>query len=208
MERRISREAGERARAVIVREAGHLARMIDDLLDAARLQRGRFELERTPIDVVALVSECVDAIRPRTEDRRQELTFLSVESLLWIDGDASRLRQIVSNLLDNAVKYTPAGGKIDVQLSTDGDWIEIQVRDTGRGISSDNLVSIFDLFVQEPRADEAGGLGIGLSVVRTLMEAHGGTVNARSAGVGLGSTFTVRLPACVEPLRPISSING
>jgi two-component system CheB/CheR fusion protein len=208
MERLISREADERARAVIVRQAGHLARMIDDLLDAARVQRGTFELRRTPLDVVALVSECIDAIRPRTDDRRQELTFLSVDSFLWVDGDPSRLRQIVSNLLDNAVKYTPAGGKIDVQLSTDGSWIEIQVRDSGRGISPDNVASIFDLFVQEKVADEAGGLGIGLSVVRRLTEAHGGTVDARSAGVGLGSTFTVRLPACVEPLQPISSVNG
>jgi len=201
MERRISREAGERARAVIVRQTGHLARMIDDLLDAARVQRGKFELRRTPLDIVALVSECVDAVRPRTDDRRQQLTLLSVESCLWVDGDTARLRQIISNLLDNAIKYTPAGGKIDVHLSTDAGWIEIHVRDSGRGISPDNLASIFDLFVQEPAADDAGGLGIGLSVVRRLTEAHGGTVDARSAGVGLGSTFTVRLPACVEQHR-------
>jgi signal transduction histidine kinase len=207
MGRRISREAAERARAVIARQGGHLARMIDDLLDATRVQHGKFALRRTPLDVAALVSECVDAVRPRTAERRQQLTFLSPNSSFWVDGDAARLRQVVSNLLDNAVKFTPAGGKIEVHLSADAGWIEIQVRDSGRGIRADSLASIFDLFAQEPAAEEAGGLGIGLSVVRRLTEAHGGTVDAHSAGAGLGSTFTVRLPACVEPLQPRSSVN-
>lgn len=198
MERRVHQQIGERARAIAARQVDHLRRILDDLLDAARVQRGRFDLQRVPVDLVRLVSDCVEVIRVRAEERQQHVAYLASEPSLWVTGDPHRLRQIASNLLDNAIKYTPAAGTIEVAVCAHQRWIEIRVRDSGCGIAPEHLTHIFELFVHEPSSG-AGGLGIGLSVVKRLTEAHGGTVHARSHGLGLGSTFTVRLPVCNEP---------
>jgi signal transduction histidine kinase len=194
MERKVDASVGERARAIMSRQIDHLRRLADDLLDAVQMQRGVLTLNRVPIDAVELVSDCVDAVRARVVDRHQRLTFSSSVPL-WISGDPDRIRQIVSNLLDNAVKSTPTGGTIDVSTAADGEWIVVQVRDSGRGIASEQQPHIFGLFFQE-RSGSGRGLGIGLSVVKRLTEAHGGRFEVRSeGGVGLGSTFAVRLPA-------------
>jgi signal transduction histidine kinase len=193
LQRRVSGEVGDRARTIMSRQVDQLRRITDDLLDAVQMQRGTFTLNRVPLDVVALVSDCVDATRGRVEDRHQRLTFSSPGRPQLISADPSRICQIVSNLLDNAVKYTPTGGTIDVTVSNDGERVVLHVRDSGRGIAPEHLPHIFKAFAGA-RSGDGAGLGIGLSVVKRLTEAHGGTFEARSAGVGLGSTFTVRFP--------------
>jgi len=202
MERKVDASVGERARAIMSRQIDQLRRLADDLLDAVQMQRGALTLNRVPIDAVELVSDCVDAVRTRVVDRHQRLTFSSSVPL-WISGDPDRMRQIVSNLLDNAVKCTPTGGTIDVGTAADGEWVVLHVRDSGRAIVPEQLPHIFGLFFQE-RSGSGRGLGIGLSVVKRLTEAHGGRFEVRSEGVGLGSTFTLRLPAHAAPAQPIA----
>jgi CRP/FNR family cyclic AMP-dependent transcriptional regulator len=182
-----------RAREVIARQVGHLSRLTDDLLDVERAVFGKIVLNRQPLDISDVVRRAVDAF---TEDRRGDRHVdVRVESV-WVDADAGRLEQVVTNLMNNAVKYTPAGGWIEVALRADGDEAVLTVEDTGAGISPKLLPQIFDMFVQAPRTfDRAqGGLGIGLTLVRRLVEAHGGTVVASSEGEARGSKFTVRLP--------------
>ena len=203
MQQRVDSEVGERARVIMARQVDQLRRMTDDLLDAVQVQRGTFTLDRVRLDAVGLVSDCVDAVRGRVDERHQRLTFSSSAPALWISGDAARVRQIASNLIDNAIKYTPIGGAIEVSVTADGSWVVIDVRDSGRGIDRMHLPHIFGLFFQE-QSGAAGSLGIGLSVVKRLTEAHGGRFDARSEGVGLGSTFTVRLPADAVPTQPIA----
>lgn len=202
MERTVDASVGERARAIMSRQIDHLRRIADDLLDAVQMQRGALTLNRVPIDAVELVSDCVDAVRTRVVDRHQRLT-LSSSVPLWISGDPDRIRQIVSNLLDNAIKCTPTGGTIDVSAAADGEWVVLHVRDSGRGIAAEQMPHIFGLFLPE-RSDSGRGLGIGLSVVKRLTEAHGGRFEARSEGAGLGSTFTVRLPAHAATAQSIA----
>ena len=199
LQRRVSEDVGDRARTIMSRQVDQLRRITDDLLDAVQMQRGTFTLNRVPLDLVALVSDCVDAMRARVDDRHQRLTFSSPVRPQYISADARRIRQIVSNLLDNALKYTPTGGTIEVTVSNDGPRVALHVRDSGRGIAPEHLPHIFKVFVQA-RPGGGAGLGIGLSVVKRLTEAHGGTFDASSAGVGRGSTFTVRFPAsAAEP---------
>jgi signal transduction histidine kinase len=193
LQRRVSAEVGDRARTIMSRQVEQLRRITDDLLDAVQMQRGTFTLNRVPLDLVALVSDCIDAMHARVVDRHQRLTFSSPVRPQYISADATRIRQIVSNLLDNAVKYTPTGGTIEVTVSSDGARVALHVRDSGRGIAPEHLPHIFKVFAQS-RSGGGAGLGIGLSVVKRLTEAHGGTFDASSAGVGRGSTFTVRFP--------------
>jgi PAS domain S-box-containing protein len=186
-----------RPREIIQRQVGHLARLVDDLLDVSRVVAGKVVLRLQPVDLA-------DAAR-RAAAMHGGRHVLSVEaSPAWVAADPTRLEQIITNLLANAVKYTPAGREITVGIGVEGERAVLRVRDTGAGIRAELLPRVFDLFVQGDRSLErtGGGLGIGLTLVRRLVELHGGTVNAASAGPGRGSTFTVLLPALAEPAAP------
>jgi PAS domain S-box-containing protein len=185
-------ESGTRARTVIARQVGHLSHLIDDLLDVERVVSGKIQLNRRPLDMAEAVRRAVGSvIGDAGLNRHVDISTVPV----WVDGDAVRLEQVLTNLVTNAVKYTPAGSQIRVELRGDGSNAELTVEDTGVGISPDLLPFIFDMFVQGDRTlDRArGGLGIGLTLVRRLVELHGGTVAASSDGEGHGSRFTVRL---------------
>jgi signal transduction histidine kinase len=192
-------ERATRTREAIERQAGHLARMVDDLLDMKKVVAGVVVLERQPCNLADAVAGCVTMFN---EARRFKEHTLSVDAEpVWVSGDVTRLQQITSNLLNNAVKYTPAGGSIHVSVKGEGDYSVLRVQDTGIGIAPDVLPRMFDLFVQgvPGSARVQTGLGIGLAVVRRLVELHGGTVQAASDGPGKGSTFTVRLPSVPAP---------
>jgi signal transduction histidine kinase/CheY-like chemotaxis protein len=185
-----------RERTVIDRQTRLLSRLVDDLLDVSRVTSGKIALERVPVDIRELVERCVQGQTVTASSRRIDLTFSLEETSLMIEGDPIRLEQIVNNLLTNALKYTPSGGRVAVTLAADEPDAEIRVKDTGVGIDPDVLSRVFDLFTQAERTlDRAqGGLGIGLTLVRSLVALHGGTVWAESSGRGEGSTFVVRLP--------------
>jgi CheY-like chemotaxis protein len=200
-----SAPAAAQAREVITRQMGHLVGIVDDLLDVARVTTGKISLRHEVADVAAIVRGCLDTLRSTGRLTGHEVT-LEAESA-WADVDVTRLEQVLTNLLVNAVKYTPATGTITVRVRPDADEAVLSVSDTGMGIVPRMLPLIFDLFVQSDRAlDRAqGGLGIGLTLVKRIVELHGGTVSAASGGAGQGSTFTVRLPRVTPaagPARP------
>ncbi|MCD2516403.1 response regulator [Massilia sp. G4R7] len=195
-----SGETIARAKGIIQRQSQHLSRIVDDLLDLSRAMSGKILLARKPTDMANLVAGCMETFRAtgRTAGYR-----ISVDlGAGWVDGDPTRLEQITSNLLDNALKYTPSGGSIDIGLSQTGDEVVLDVRDSGVGIPAELLPQVFDVFVQGAISIDRsqGGLGIGLSLVRRLVELHGGSVSAHSEGSGQGSTFTIRLPR-TEPAQ-------
>jgi PAS domain S-box-containing protein len=186
-----------RERIVIERQVSHLTRLVDDLLDVSRIARGRVELKTETVDMADVVAKAIEMASPLLEERTHTLAVDMPTRGLRVDGDPTRLSQVISNLLTNAAKYTPRGGAISVRAEQiDGDVV-VSVADTGIGISPEVLSHIFDLFVQERQALDRsrGGLGIGLTIVRNLIERHGGSVSARSDGPGKGSEFIVRLPA-------------
>ncbi|HEY2728836.1 MAG TPA: hybrid sensor histidine kinase/response regulator [Polyangia bacterium] len=195
----------ERPVAVIDRQIHHLTRLVDDLLDVARVTTGKIALQRTPIDLGAVCFGLVEESRRASHERGLELFFEASGGPVFVLGDRVRLEQIVNNLLTNALKYTPTGGRVtvSVETSSDGGEAVLRIADTGTGIHADALRTIFEPFTQSERTlDRAqGGMGLGLSVVRTLVRLHGGAVAATSLGLGRGTTFTVRLPLA-EPLAP------
>jgi PAS domain S-box-containing protein len=184
---------------IVTRQSEHLTRMVDDLLDVSRLASGKIVLRHEPMDLNDVVGRAIAALRESGRAARHELRVEGIA--ISMRGDATRVGQVVFNLLDNALKYTPPGGVVSVQVARDGDMATLRVRDTGVGIAPDILPHIFGLFVQARRSlDRAeGGLGLGLTLVRRLVELHGGTVSASSAGPGHGSEFLVRLPAEIDP---------
>jgi signal transduction histidine kinase/ActR/RegA family two-component response regulator len=190
----------ERERAIVERQVAHLRRLIDDLLDVSRITRGRVALRRRPIELGEVVAAAVEATSPLLEQQRHVL-HVDVADRLLVDGDPTRLAQVVANLLTNAAKYTDPGGRIDVVAAREGDGVVLTVRDTGVGIPGEVLPRVFDPFAQAPQALDraAGGLGLGLAIVRGLVAAHGGTVAASSDGPGLGTSVVVRLPALAAP---------
>jgi PAS domain S-box-containing protein len=181
---------------LIERQVEHMVRLVDDLLDVSRITRGKIELRRERADLAAVVVRAVEGSRPLIDARRHALDLRLPDDPLPVDGDPVRLAQVVWNLLNNAAKYTPEGGRIGVAVEREGGEAVVRVRDTGMGIPADMLARVFDLFTQVDRTlDRAeGGLGIGLTLVRRLTEMHGGTVEAHSDGPGQGSEFVVRLP--------------
>jgi signal transduction histidine kinase/ActR/RegA family two-component response regulator len=183
--------------AMIDRQVEHLVRLVDDLLDASRITRGKLELRRERVDVEAVVATAVEAARPQIDACRHTLAIQRPRAPTLVDVDPVRLAQVLENLLHNAAKFTPDGGNIDIAIERDGGMVDIRVRDNGVGIAPDVLPHVFDLFTQEERCVEGmkAGLGVGLALVRKLVELHAGTVCARSEGEGRGSEFTVRLPA-------------
>ena len=179
------------------RQVRHMARLLDDLLDVSRISRGRIELRREAVDVAGLVGRTLEAVRPLIDEGRHQLTVSLPPEPVRVDADPTRLEQVLTNLLNNAAKYTEPGGHIRLVVERQGGDVVLRVRDTGVGIAADMLPRIFDLFVQgDRRPDRArAGVGIGLTLVRRLVELHGGTVDASSPGPGQGSEFLVRLPA-------------
>ena len=192
-----------RIQAIIERQVTHMSRLVSDLLDVSRASTGKLRLEHGVVDVMPTIDEAADSCRPSIEKRRQHLAIDKHKVPLAIVGDPVRLMQIVSNLLDNAIKYTPEGGHISLSAELVGRSVVITVADDGIGIAPDSLLGIFEPFAQDNRAIDFNdaGLGIGLTVVRELVEAHGGTVTATSAGAGLGSCFIVTIPAHEHPLK-------
>jgi PAS domain S-box-containing protein len=188
-----------RARAVIDRQIERLSHLVDDLIDASRLTSSKMRLSRRPLDLSHAVKETIEVLRTRGLLDSHELTFNG--SQVWIDADETRIEQIATNLIGNALKFTPPGGTITVTVHSEGKDALLAVKDTGVGIPADVLPTIFDLFVQSERSLDRsqGGLGIGLTLVRGVVGLHGGTVQAASDGSGMGSTFTVRLPAIPAP---------
>jgi signal transduction histidine kinase len=190
------REVTQRALAVMERQVGHIVRLVDDLLDVARITRGRIELRLVALDLATAVAHAVENLRPRFAERRQELRLELPAQPVPVCADPTRLDQVIVNLLANANKYTPSGGHVLVRVERKGDTAALVVRDDGIGLPPDLLGRVFDLFMQSAQALDRsqGGLGIGLTLVRQLVEMHGGTATARSEGEGKGSEFEVRLP--------------
>jgi signal transduction histidine kinase len=185
-----------RLQVIIDSQVTHMSRLIGDLLDGSRISTGKLRLEQGAVEMVAILNAASETCRPAMESRKQNLLWDAPAGPVEFHGDAVRLAQIFSNLLDNASKYTPDGGQVELAVVVFDDSLTITVSDNGIGISAEALPNIFDLFVQDARAltHSNGGLGIGLAVVRDLVEAHGGSVTGYSAGRDLGSEFTVTLP--------------
>ncbi len=187
----------EHAIAAIERSASALAHLIDDLLDVSRIVAGTFRLARQPVDLVSVVQAVLDAVRPLAVTKNVQLASSpDLPAIATVSGDAGRLEQVIWNLLANAIKFTPEGGRVGVFIERSNNHVEVRVVDTGQGISPDFLPRVFERFRQADGATtrRQAGLGLGLAIVRQLVELHGGTVHAASQGVGRGATFTVRLP--------------
>jgi PAS domain S-box-containing protein len=192
--------------AVLDRQVGHVVRLVDDLLDLSRVSRGRIELRRKVVELTSIVNDAVEAVRPLCAEMDHELTVTLAPQRTYVNADPLRLVQALSNLLNNACKFTDRGGRIRVIVDRKGTEAVIRVQDTGVGIAAEQLSRIFEMFAQVDASLERarGGLGIGLTLVRYLVEAHGGTVEAHSAGVGQGSEFIVRLPVVPRPRPSVS----
>jgi two-component system, chemotaxis family, CheB/CheR fusion protein len=192
--------------AVLDRQVGHVVRLVDDLLDLSRVSRGRIELRREVVELTSVVNDAVEAVRPLCAEMDHELTVTLAPQRTYVNADPLRLVQALSNLLNNACKFTDRGGRIRVIVDRKGTEAVIRVQDTGVGIAAEQLSRIFEMFAQVDASLERarGGLGIGLTLVRYLVEAHEGTVEAHSAGVGQGSEFIVRLPVVPRPRPSVS----
>ncbi|MBC8073294.1 MAG: response regulator [Deltaproteobacteria bacterium] len=197
-----------RERSIIERQVTHLGRLVDDLLDVSRITSGKIDLKRQPVELAEVVAKAVELASPLLEQRRHELTIDVPRHGLAVDGDLTRLAQVVSNLLANAAKYTEPGGRVSVVATRVAESVELRVRDTGIGIAPEMLSRVFDLFSQESQAlsRSQGGLGLGLAIVRSLVGMHGGTVSADSGGIGRGSEFTIRLPAIALPVSDATTV--
>jgi PAS domain S-box-containing protein len=189
-------ERQTRARDVITRQVDHLAHLVDDLLDVARISEGKIALRKEEVELGSVIAQAIETAGPLITAREHRLEVIEPAQQIWVAGDPVRLAQSMGNLLHNAAKFTPKGGSIRVEVILDGESVRIAVQDNGIGIAEDNLSRIFGMFAQAAvppdRAPE--GLGIGLSLVSRLLEMHGGRLWATSPGIGLGSTFTVELP--------------
>ncbi len=185
-----------KARDMMERQLHHLVSLVDDLLDVARITQGKIDLKMRRLELGSMVAAAVETSMPLMDMGQHKLSIHLADEPLLLDGDPTRLAQIFSNLLNNAAKYTPPGGRIDVDVHRDGDQAVVAVADTGIGLSASSLPTVFDMFSQVVgrRGNPHGGLGIGLSLVRSLVELHGGTVSVNSPGEGHGCVFEVRLP--------------
>jgi signal transduction histidine kinase len=186
---------------VIRRQVDHMASLLDDLLDAARISSGKISLNLEPLCLSGIIDQALETVLPRINERGQQLDLDLPPQQLGTRGDRVRLVQVLTNLLGNASKYTGDGGRIALEVGQDGAEIVVTVSDNGTGIAPDVLPHIFDLFTQGPRslARSEGGLGVGLNVVRNLVAMHGGAITAESGGIGQGSRFILRLPASALP---------
>jgi PAS domain S-box-containing protein len=184
------------AREVIDRQLRHLSRLVDDLLDVSRITHGKVTLQKEPVELAAVVARAVETVRPLIEDRGQELSVSLPPGPVRLEADLTRLAQVLGNLLTNATRFTGPGGRIGLTAAADGAEVVLRVRDSGIGIPAELLPQVFDLFTQGDRspARSEGGLGVGLTLVKSLVEMHGGRVQALSDGPGKGAEFVVRLP--------------
>ena len=191
----------QRARDVIERQVEHLVNLIDDLLDVSRITRGMITLQLEPVLVAAIVARAVETARPAIDAQRHALELDLPDELISVEGDKTRLVQVIANILHNAAKFMDPGGRIRLRAVREGQYVAIKIADTGIGIAPEVMPKIFELFTQVHSKSERaqGGLGIGLALVRRLTEMHGGTVNAVSDGSGRGAEFTVRLPIMATP---------
>jgi len=205
----INSDAGEDhewAKSVIARQSSHLAYLIDDLLDVSRITAGKIRLRKEVIDVAPVLNRARDSARPLVGARQHKLLCSYQTESLWVEADPTRLEQIILNLLTNAAKYTPVGGRIELSARAAGPEVHIMVRDNGIGIPPDRIPEMFRLFAQGERsiARSEGGLGIGLTIVEKLVQMHGGRIEAQSGGINSGSVFTVCLPAATR----VAAVNG
>jgi PAS domain S-box-containing protein len=196
--------ADPRLLQVFDRQLGHLTRLVDDLMEVSRIKQGQLQLRQVPVELSALVRSAAQDLAAMMEESRHTLRLFIAEPPIVVNGDAVRLAQVVINLLTNAAKYTPDGGMVELHLACNAGMAEIQVCDNGIGIPQSKLATVFDMFSQlEPALQRAkGGLGIGLALVRGIVELHGGSIDAGSAGPGLGSRFTVRIPLAAGAVGP------
>jgi signal transduction histidine kinase len=188
--------AGRRAQVLIERQVRRMARLVDDLLDTSRIRNGQLQLQRERIDLRTVVRKTVEMLAAEISERRQRLTVSLPQSPVWLQADPWRLEQVFVNLLADSSRYTEAAGELAVFMHVRNDQVVVRFRDSGIGIAPSALPQVFDLFMQADAAAPCSraGLGVGLALARSLVELHGGRVAAASAGLGLGSEFTVRLP--------------
>jgi len=198
------------ASEILDRQVGHMVRQVDDLLDVSRISQGKIELRKERVDLIPIVNHAIEATSPHFASLFHELTVKLSQEPVYVNGDGVRLAQVVSNLLNNAAKFTDKGGRISLTVQQEGEQAVVRVRDTGIGIATDQLNRIFELFAQVDTSLEnaRNGLGLGLTLVKNLVEMHGGTVQALSAGVGQGSEFLIRLPLLsgVSAAPPMPSV--
>jgi signal transduction histidine kinase len=200
-----SARAGQ-ALETVERNAKIQSRLIEDLLDVSRLISGKLQLDSRPVSLAPIIRAAADVVRPVAESKGVQVD-LSLDSIVdQVNGDPTRLEQVMWNLLSNAVKFTPAGGTVQVTLEKQNSRAEILVRDTGKGISPEFLPYVFDRFRQAD--SKAGGMGLGLSIARSLVELHGGVIEAHSEGEGRGSTFKIRIPLMAASLDATSRVDG
>ena len=202
-----SADTAEQVRTMMERQLTHLVHLIDDLLDVARVSQGKIELHRERISVQSILTGAVEISTPLIEQRKHVLQTHIPEQDVWVEGDSTRLAQIIGNLLNNAAKYTPEGGNIDLSATVEGGNVLISVTDNGLGISADMLQKVFEMFTQVDNdlSRAQGGLGIGLALVKRLVEMHHGKISATSKGLGHGSSFTVRLPLAANVTAAIAA---
>ena len=206
------RGTAERVHEMMERQVSHMVRLVDDLMEVSRITRGKIELRKERIELAAIINSAVETSKPLIEAAEHELTITLPDEPVVLDGDAVRLAQVFANLLNNAAKYTPNGGRISLTAEREGSSLVVAVRDSGMGIKREALGKVFDLFVQAERtySRAQGGLGIGLTLVRSLVNMHGGSVVANSAGPGRGSEFVVRLPIAADRIATAETpcLNG
>jgi len=192
--------AAVKARALIERQVGQMSRLVEDLLDVSRIRSGHLRLECERIDLCGVAAHAAQSVEFAMQQRNHRMTTTFPQAPVWLQADPTRLEQVFVNLLINAAKYTEAGGKVELSVEREKDEATVSIRDTGIGIAPDVLPHVFDLFIQADPCSRRGeaGLGIGLALVRSLVECHGGRVTAASAGLRRGSEFTVRLPMPAE----------
>jgi CheY-like chemotaxis protein/two-component sensor histidine kinase len=195
---------------MLERQVAHLARLVDDLLDISRITRGRIELRKERTELGPILDHALEATRALYRSMNRQLTVNVPRNAIYLDADPTRLAQVIGNLLNNACKFTNEGGEIALEVERDGGEAVVRVRDDGIGIAPDQLDGLFDMFTQVDTSLERtrDGLGLGLTLVKTLVEQHGGSVAAHSAGLGRGSEFVVRLPVVLEPPSPSPPVDG
>jgi signal transduction histidine kinase len=189
-----SASAATSARVLIERQVEQMTRLVDDLLDVSQIRNGRLRLRPDRVDLCAIVRNSAQTVMFIMQQHSHRMTTSLPDTPLWLHGDADRLEQVFMNLLINAAKYTDAGGDVEISVKQEANEAIARVRDTGIGIAADVLPQVFDLYVQADPSSRGGGLGLGLPLVRSLVESHGGRVTAASAGPGQGSELTIRLP--------------
>jgi signal transduction histidine kinase len=189
----------EKAQVLAERQITQMTRLVDDLLDTSRMHNGGLQLRRGRFDLCVIVGRAMHSVECTMREREHHLAVSFPDEPLWVQGDADRLEQVFVNLLVNAAKYTDVGGHVRLSVKQEASQAIVRIRDSGVGIAADVLPTVFDLYVQANPSSRDGGLGLGLSLVRSLVDGHGGSVTAASDGVGKGSEFTVRLPVFAAP---------